>query len=128
MTQIGTSGNTGGVRESHGGLPVTLTHRAAERVREVMQKEHTTSQGLRVAVKSGCSGMMQYNLQFADVTADLDLVDMQYGIKVFVDPESMDHVRGMVIDYSPGLQGQGFKFENPNVRRTCGCGNSFGTT
>lgn len=107
--------------------PVTLTPRAAEMVKQAIAQEKLDGQGLRVGViGGGCSGL-QYLLDFTnDADAD-DFVSSQYDISVFVDPHSAAHLKGTVVNYVDSLQGSGFKFENPNIVRACGCGSSFST-
>ncbi|MCG8461954.1 MAG: iron-sulfur cluster assembly accessory protein, partial [Holophagales bacterium] len=83
------------------------------------------SYGLRIAVRGGgCSGF-EYALDFEDETRDTDLVYDQYGLRVIVDPVSARYLSGTEIDYVFGMQGAGFKFNNPNANGTCGCGSSF---
>jgi iron-sulfur cluster assembly protein len=107
--------------------PVTLTERAAEMVRKAMEQEEMNEHGLRVGVLGGgCSGL-QYLLDFSENATPEDFVDEQHGIAVFVDGFSAGHLSGTVIDYVDSIQGSGFKFENPNIQRTCGCGSSFST-
>lgn len=105
--------------------PVELTEKAAEMVRVAMREEKLDGVGLRVAVMGGgCSGL-QYLLDFDKAPKDDDLVAEFFGVQVYVDPFSAGHLAGTVIDYVDELNGSGFKFENPNVQRTCGCGSSF---
>jgi iron-sulfur cluster insertion protein len=107
--------------------PVKLTERAAEMVKKAMQDENMTDHGLRVGViGGGCSGL-QYLLDFTRAPTGEDFVDEQFGIPVFVDQYSAGHLMGTTVDYVDGLAGSGFKFENPNIQRACGCGSSFST-
>ncbi|MBI5508063.1 MAG: iron-sulfur cluster assembly accessory protein [Deltaproteobacteria bacterium] len=107
--------------------PVTLTDKAAMMVKEAMKQENLTGHGLRVGVMGGgCSGL-QYLLDFAKESTEDDFVSEQHGVKVFVDPFSAAHLEGTVIDYIDDLNGSGFKFNNPNIVRACGCGSSFAT-
>jgi iron-sulfur cluster assembly protein len=105
---------------------ITLTDNAAEKVREFMSGQATVDEtaGLRVGVRGGgCSGF-QYALAF-DAQRDGDTVFEDKGIRLLVDNPSLTYVRGSVIDFVDGLQGAGFKVENPNVIAACGCGSSF---
>ncbi|HWE34832.1 MAG TPA: iron-sulfur cluster assembly accessory protein [Solirubrobacteraceae bacterium] len=105
---------------------ITLTDRGAEKVREFMgaQAAVDSTAGLRVGVRGGgCSGF-QYALAF-DEQRDGDTVFEDKGIRLLVDNPSLAYVRGSVIDFVDGLQGAGFKVENPNVIAACGCGSSF---
>jgi iron-sulfur cluster insertion protein len=107
--------------------PVTLTEKAAAMVKEAMRQEKLSGNGLRIGVMGGgCSGL-QYLLDFAEKPTEEDFVSEQFGVKVFVDPFSATHLDGTIIDYVDDLNGSGFKFNNPNTVRTCGCGSSFAT-
>ena len=105
-------------------MPVTLTEAAAKHVQKYLARRGKGI-GLRLGVKtSGCSGMA-YNLEFVDEPAAEDLVFEEHGAKVFIDPKSLVYLDGTQVDYTKeGLQ-EGFKFENPNVKESCGCGESF---
>jgi len=119
------SGSTAKMPETP--MPVTLTEKAATKVKEAMKQESFVGHGLRVGVMGGgCSGL-QYLLDFAEKPTDDDFVSEQHGVKVYVDPFSAAHLDGTVIDYIDSLHGSGFKFNNPNTVRTCGCGSSFAT-
>ncbi len=105
---------------------VTLTEKGAEKVNEFLaaQGEQASAAGLRVGVRGGgCSGF-QYVLAF-DEQRDGDTLFEDRGIKLLVDPPSLPYIGGSVIDFVDGLQGAGFKVENPNVIAACGCGSSF---
>ncbi len=105
---------------------ITLTDKGAEKVREFLSTQATVdaTAGLRVGVRGGgCSGF-QYALAF-DEQRDNDEVFEDKGIRLLVDTPSLPYVRGSVIDFVEGLQGAGFKVENPNVIAACGCGSSF---
>jgi iron-sulfur cluster assembly protein len=105
---------------------ITLTDKSAEKVREFLSTQDAivSTAGLRVGVRGGgCSGF-QYALAF-DEQRDGDTVFEDKGIRLLVDNPSLPYVRGSVIDFVDGLQGAGFKVENPNVVAACGCGSSF---
>src|SRR5436309_10754973 len=105
---------------------ITLTDKGAEKVREFLASQSAVAEtaGLRVGVRGGgCSGF-QYALAF-DEQRDSDVVFEDKGIRLLVDQPSLPYVRGSVIDFVEGLQGAGFKVENPNVIAACGCGSSF---
>lgn len=104
---------------------VRLTDKAIQQVKEILARENMDGYGLRVAVvSSGCSGYT-YHLDFALQERPDDMVLELDGIKVYLDQASAPYLKGTVIDYASGLQGAGFKFNNPNVKSTCGCGTSF---
>ena len=104
---------------------LSLTPKAVEAVKKAIAEEGIATQGLRVAVQGGgCSGL-QYALDFVDAERPGDTILDFDGLKVFVDLASAQYLKGAEIDYVSGLQGNGFKFNNPNARRTCGCGHSF---
>ncbi|MFP6663075.1 MAG: iron-sulfur cluster assembly accessory protein [Deltaproteobacteria bacterium] len=108
---------------------VALSESAITRVRALIAKEkRPATSGLRVGVANGgCSGM-SYTLGFDDAARDDDRVFEYDGVHVFVDPESLTYLKGMVVDFADGLHGAGFRFTNPNAERTCGCGSSFAPT
>jgi len=105
--------------------PITVTPSAVEAIRNAIKEEGEAGDCLRVSVVGGgCSGY-QYNLDFEKETRMGDL-SLEFGdVKVIIDPVSAGYLKGTVIDFVSGLQGTGFKFENPNAKRTCGCGSSF---
>lgn len=104
---------------------ITLTEKAAQKVKEIRESEGLGEQGLRVRViGGGCSGF-SYDLFFEDETTDLDQRFESQGIPLFVDMMSYQYLDGTEIDYVEGLHGAGFKFVNPQAKSTCGCGSSF---
>lgn len=105
--------------------PIQFTTPAVEAVKKAIEAEGQAGDGLRVSVVGGgCSGY-QYNLDF-DKEARMGDVVLAFGdVKIFIDPVSAGYLKGTVIDYVSGLNGSGFKFSNPNAKRTCGCGSSF---
>ncbi len=106
---------------------ITLTHSAVERVREMVKKRENTV-GLRIGVtESGCSGY-SYALDFADNIADDDAVIEQDGVKLVIAQKSMPLLDGMELDFVKQGLNQSFKFNNPNVVSSCGCGESFSVT
>jgi iron-sulfur cluster insertion protein len=104
---------------------ITLTDTAATKVKELIEAEGNPDLFLRVAVRpGGCSGM-SYEMFFdSDRAADDQTVEYN-GVTVATDPSSMQYLTGATLDFSDGLQGAGFKINNPNVTRSCGCGQSF---
>jgi iron-sulfur cluster assembly protein/iron-sulfur cluster insertion protein len=104
---------------------VTVTDNAALKIGELIAAEGDTSLALRMAVRpGGCSGF-SYEMYFDSEIDEVDIVEAAGDIRVVVDPESAEMVKGSVLDYKDGLMGAGFAIENPNVTRSCGCGNSF---
>jgi iron-sulfur cluster assembly protein len=105
--------------------PIFLTESAIVAVKNAITQEGQPGDALRVSVVGGgCSGY-QYNLDF-DKESRMGDITLTYGeVQIFIDPVSAGYLKGTVIDYVSGLQGTGFKFENPNAKRTCGCGSSF---
>lgn len=105
-------------------MAITLTEPAAERIKNFLQNRGKGI-GLRLGVKtSGCSGMA-YVLEFVDETNDEDQVFEDHGIKVIIDPKSLIYLDGTEVDYGKEGLNEGFKFNNPNVKDSCGCGESF---
>ncbi len=105
--------------------PVTLTAKAVEMVNEAMAREGLQGFGIRVGVMGGGCAGFQYSMDFEKEARDGDLSFEQDGIRLYVDPMSSMYLQGVTIDYVVGLQGAGFKFNNPSARTTCGCGASF---
>lgn len=105
-------------------MAVTLTDKAMKRVASFLEKRGK-GVGLRLGVRtSGCSGMA-YKLEFVDeINAD-DVVFENAGVKVIVDAKSLPYLEGMELDYAREGLNEGFKFNNPNVKDQCGCGESF---
>ena len=105
-------------------MSVTLSERAAEHVAKFIAKRGKGI-GIRLGVKtSGCSGMA-YKLEFADAAEVEDVVFDSHGLKVLVDPKSLPYIDGTELDYAKEGLNEGFKFNNPNVKDACGCGESF---
>jgi iron-sulfur cluster insertion protein len=104
---------------------VTITEKAAAKVREIAEAESLQGQGLRLrVVGGGCSGFT-YDLYFEDKLGEMDEEFECNGVKLYVDPMSFQYLEGVEIDYVEGLHGAGFKFNNPNSKGSCGCGSSF---
>ena len=105
-------------------MAVTLTEQAAKHVANYITKRGKGI-GLRLGVRtSGCSGMA-YKLEFADELAEDDQIFEYHGVKVLVDPKSLPYLDGTELDYAREGLNEGFKFNNPNVKDQCGCGESF---
>jgi len=107
-------------------VPVGLTPKAVEMVKHTRDQEGIDATfGLRIAVRGGgCSGF-EYALDYEGEARETDWVYEQSGLTVYVDPVSARYLQGTVIDYVFGMNGAGFKFNNPNAKGTCGCGSSF---
>tara|TARA_Y100001960_G_C14653179_1_gene816990 strand:- start:159 stop:515 length:357 start_codon:yes stop_codon:yes gene_type:complete len=104
---------------------IELTEKAANRVKAILSSEKKEGFALRVAVTDGgCSGM-NYNISFDDNQEEFDKVYEMHGVKIFCDLKSWLYVKGTTIDFSDDLLSGGFKIDNPNANRTCGCGTSF---
>lgn len=105
--------------------PVRLTDNAVSKVREIMATQDPLPAGLRIGVVGGgCSGF-QYSMSFENQAGMMDKVYDFNGLKVFVDATSLMYLNGCVVDYVETLEAAGFKFDNPTVKSTCGCGSSF---
>ncbi len=105
--------------------PVRLTAKAIEMVKDAMEREGLREYGIRVGVMGGGCAGFQYSMDFEKDPREGDVSFEQEGVKLYVDPMSSMYLQGVTIDYVVGLQGAGFKFNNPNARTTCGCGSSF---
>ena len=105
-------------------MAVTLTPDAAKHVQRSLSKRGK-GLGLRVGVRtSGCSGLA-YKLEFADQASPEDVEFECHGVKVLVDPKSLQYIDGTELDYAREGLNEGFKFKNPKVKDECGCGESF---
>jgi iron-sulfur cluster assembly protein len=105
-------------------MAISMTAAAARHVRNYLDNRGKGI-GIRLGVRtSGCSGMA-YTLEFADETQAEDLVFESEGVKVLVDPKSLLYLDGTELDYTREGLNEGFKFNNPNVKDACGCGESF---
>jgi iron-sulfur cluster assembly protein len=105
-------------------MGITLTERAADRVRNFLA-QRGKGVALRLGVKTtGCSGMA-YVLEYADTIEADDVVFEDHGVKVVVNPKSLVYLDGTELDFEREGLNEGFRFNNPNVRDTCGCGESF---
>ncbi|MEC5388360.1 iron-sulfur cluster assembly protein IscA [Uliginosibacterium sp. H3] len=105
-------------------MSVTLSEAAANHVSKFIAKRGK-GVGVRLGVKTtGCSGMA-YKLEYADEEAPDDLVFESHGLKVLVDPKSLPYIDGTELDFVREGLNEGFKFNNPNVKNECGCGESF---
>lgn len=109
--------------------PVTLTPQAADKLRAILQEKNLPDHGLRVFVAGGgCSGL-QYGLALDAHSREMDTVVEVHGLKVYVDPVSLEYLNGASIDYVDDLTGAGFRIENPNAAAMCGssCGGCAGS-
>lgn len=106
---------------------IKATEKAIKEIKKIMgENKVPESFGLRVGVKGGgCSGLT-YSLGFDELPKEGDMVIEQDGIKLFIDGKSLFYLSGTVLDFTDGLNGKGFVFNNPNATKTCGCGESFG--
>ena len=107
-------------------MAITLTKKAEEKVKEILLDQPETFSGLRIqVVGGGCSGF-QYRMGFDKNFNDQNDSVFEFdGLRVFIDKSSLLYMDGSEVDYIEGLHGAGFKFNNPNVSGSCGCGSSF---
>ena len=106
-------------------LTISISQEAADHVRSFAELEGKTTSNVRVGVKGGgCSGLT-YVLDIVDEPAAGDKVIEDQGMKLFVDRKSYIFLAGTTLEFSGGLNGKGFVFNNPNAKTTCGCGTSF---
>ena len=105
--------------------PVNFTPSAVKKIKEIMAQQNPVPAGLRVGVTGGgCSGF-SYSMAFENAAGMMDKTFEIDGLKVFIDGTSSMYLQGATVDYVETIEGAGFKFENPNVKTTCGCGSSF---
>jgi iron-sulfur cluster assembly protein len=104
---------------------VQLTETAIGKVKEILDTQEPKPSGLRISVVGGgCSGF-SYSMAFENTPGMLDKTYKFDGLNVFIDQASLLYLDGVQVDYVETLEGSGFKFNNPNVKSTCGCGSSF---
>jgi len=105
---------------------IKLTDTAAAEFQRLIQEQGDAASVVRIGVESGgCSGL-QYTMDFSDERHDSDAVfEQASGLTVLVDKEALSSISGLTVDFSSKLMGGGFRFENPNATRRCGCGTSF---
>lgn len=108
---------------------VTVTEGAADQALDLMDGEgmDVDEGGLRLFVQQGGCAGLSYGMRFEHEPEDDDTVMEHHGLRIFVDPASMDYIGGSILEFEGGLQGAGFNVENPNVESECGCGESFRT-
>ncbi|WP_373044114.1 HesB/IscA family protein [Vulgatibacter sp.] len=141
LTGLGSSGAAGGLTGLGGAAKpaapaaapaaaprkagIRIAESAAERIRKILTDRGTPDAGLRIRIRGGgCTGL-QYDMEFADEAKEKDRVFSEHGVKIFVDPKSYIFLIGTELTYQQGLLESGFKLENPNVKKACGCGESF---
>ena len=106
---------------------VNLSERAAEEISSLLKRQDKAEAALRVFVSGGgCSGL-NYGMAIDDEVEEDDFTFTCHGVKVVVDPHSMPYIKGASVDYVEDVMGGGFKIDNPNAVRSCGCGSSFST-
>ena len=106
-------------------FPIAISEKAAAQVKSIQEREGKTAAFLRLSVVGGgCSGL-SYKLSFEEEAKEKDRVVDIHGIKVIADSKSLLFLKGTVLEFTDGLDGQGFVFNNPNAKQSCGCGSSF---
>jgi iron-sulfur cluster assembly protein len=127
MTEAATTSSVGNVSASEAPLDtVNITVRAAKVMRAQLDKRGTPEAAIRFGIRGGgCTGY-SYTFQFEDGAARRGdaVIEPGLGVRVYVDPKSMLLIKGTQIDFETGLRGHGFRFKNPNVHGSCGCGES----
>src|SRR6056297_4227800 len=108
---------------------IEVTPDAADEALGLLESEEPDAgiAGLRLFVQQGGCAGLSYGMRFDEEPEEDDTVYEHHGLRVFVDPASMNYIEGSVVDYEDGLQGAGFHVDNPNVVSECGCGESFRT-
>lgn len=105
---------------------ITLTEKAIQQVKAIVESDKLDHSRLRVKISGGGCAGFRYDLYFDDLEpTDVDDVSEQSGVTIVVDPLSLQYLDGASLDYVRENFTEGFKFENPNVEATCGCGSSF---
>jgi iron-sulfur cluster assembly protein len=104
---------------------IQLTEAAAEAVKRLLEREQKPDWGLRLGVTGGGCAGLNYSMALDEQSKDGDVVGDSHGIKIFCDPKSYLYLNGIEVDYVESMMGSGFKFNNPNAKKSCGCGTSF---
>ena len=105
---------------------ISLTDKAASKVKFLLKKEGKDGFGLRLGIMpGGCSSYM-YEISFEKQAKKDDLIIEEKGVKIFINPQSISFMKGSTVDYLDTLSNSGFKINNPNVKTSCGCGHSVG--
>ncbi len=122
---VSTGGEAPAVEEEEARV-VSITDRAVQEVRRIIEEQKLPAEtGIRLGVQGGgCSGF-SYKLAFETVKAPLDWEGSFSGVRTFIDPKSFLYLSGIELDFQDSLMGRGFVFNNPNAKKTCGCGESF---
>ncbi|MGR3973469.1 MAG: iron-sulfur cluster assembly accessory protein [Candidatus Rhabdochlamydia sp.] len=103
---------------------ITLSARAAEKYKEILEEEGKEGWGLKFSDRAGgCSGF-EYVLDYSEAPSEDDVVFTSEGVDIHIQKNAVDRLKGCVIDFVDGLNGSGFKITNPNVKGSCGCGKS----
>ena len=105
---------------------VTLTEKAANKVKALLEKENKQGYGLRVGVTPGGCSSYTYDIVLEKEPKQDDMVIEEKGVKIFINPQSIAFMKGSSVDYKDALTNAGFKINNPNVKTSCGCGHSVG--
>ena len=103
---------------------ISLTDRAAERIKHIMSRAQTPKIGVRLGVKNGGCAGMEYTMDYADAPDPLDEVVEDKGVKILIEPKAVLFLLGTEMDYEEGVMSSGFIFNNPNQTDACGCGES----
>ena len=104
---------------------VILTAQASSKVKSLLQEEGKSDQGLRLYVEGGGCHGFQYGMNFDEKPGEEDKVIEVDGVKIFIDPTSLEYLKGTTVDYINSMIGGGFSIQNPNAASSCGCGHSF---
>lgn len=106
---------------------VTLTEKAGTKIKDLLTSQQKAGYGLRVFVSGGGCHGFQYGMSFEEKPHDGDQIVEMHGVRVFIDTNSIPHLKDSEIDYVDAIHGAGFAIKNPNAKSSCGCGSSFGT-
>ena len=104
---------------------VTITANATQEMNKLLIKRGTPNAYIRFGVRGGACAGYAYIFEFADEKRDNDIILSKNNVNVIIDPKSLQLLTGTIVDFEQGIRGHGFQFNNPNVRRNCGCGDSF---
>lgn len=106
-------------------MNVTISHSASAKIKQMLEDNDVSHPGIRLMIiGGGCSGL-SYDMDFESEEREGDLTSVQEGITLYVDPMSLQYIDGTSVDYIETFKYSGFNFENPNSKKSCGCGSSF---
>lgn len=106
-------------------MAIKVTAAAAEKIKDLIKEKQLEDAGLKIGIKGGSCAGFEYVIDLIKESEKFDIITEEFGIKIFCDKKSYLFLNGTIIDYQKSLMAQGFVFNNPNSKGSCGCGKSF---